>query len=79
MYLQNYIGVLEAKILNSCITDQQSSILGGVCRYVKVPAGNFGVYDPTEIHRLGQLKTHMRDSVIGLGYYLVFFFIYLYW
>lgn len=46
--------------------------------YVKVPAGNFGVYDPTEIHRMGQLKTHMRDSVIGMGYYLVFFFIYLY-
>ncbi|KAK8394755.1 hypothetical protein O3P69_005911 [Scylla paramamosain] len=46
--------------------------------YVKVPAGNFGVYDPTEIHHMGQLKAHMRDSVIGMGYYLVFFFIYLY-
>ncbi|KAK4295927.1 hypothetical protein Pmani_031538 [Petrolisthes manimaculis] len=46
--------------------------------YLKVPTGNFGVYDPTEIHRLGQLKTHMRDAVIGLAYYLVFFFIYLY-
>ncbi|XP_042216606.1 protein cornichon homolog 4-like [Homarus americanus] len=46
--------------------------------YVKVPTGNFGVYDPTEIHRMGQLKTHMRDAVIGLAYYLVFFFICLY-
>ncbi|KAK7005377.1 Protein cornichon 4 [Halocaridina rubra] len=46
--------------------------------YMKVPAGNFGVYDPTEIHRMGQLKAHMRDAVIGLAYYLVFFFIYLY-
>ncbi|XP_066981607.1 protein cornichon homolog 4 [Macrobrachium rosenbergii] len=46
--------------------------------YVKVPKGNFGVYDPTEIHRMGQLKAHMRDAVIGLAYYLVFFFIYLY-
>ena len=44
-----------------------------------MPKGNFGVYDPTEIHRMGQLKNHMRDSVIGLAYYLIFFFIYLYW
>jgi len=44
----------------------------------KVPPGNFGVFDPTEIHRMGQLKSHMRDALIGLGYYLVFFFIYLY-
>lgn len=49
------------------------------CRYIKVPKGNFGVYDPTEIHRMGQLKNHMRDAVIGLAYYLIFFFIYLYW
>lgn len=44
-----------------------------------VPKGNLGVYDPTEIHNRGQLKRHMRDCMINLGYYLVFFFIYLYW
>ncbi|XP_014213269.1 protein cornichon homolog 4 [Copidosoma floridanum] len=43
-----------------------------------VPKGNMGVYDPTEIHNRGQLKRHMRDCMIYLGYYLVFFFIYLY-
>lgn len=43
------------------------------------PKGNMGVYDPTEIHNRGQLKRHMRDCMIYLGYYLVFFFIYLYW
>lgn len=43
------------------------------------PRGNMGVYDPTEIHNRGQLKRHMRDCMIYLGYYLVFFFIYLYW
>lgn len=44
-----------------------------------VPQGNMGVYDPTEIHNRGQLKKHMRDCMINLGYYLIFFFIYLYW
>lgn len=43
------------------------------------PKGNMGVYDPTEIHNRGQLKRHMRDCMIYLGYYLIFFFIYLYW
>lgn len=44
-----------------------------------VPSGNMGVYDPTEIHNRGQLKRHTRDCMVYLGYYLVFFFIYLYW
>ncbi|XP_003738559.1 protein cornichon homolog 4 [Galendromus occidentalis] len=47
-------------------------------RVLKVPGGNFGVYDPTEIHNRGSLKVHMRDSVIRLAYYLTMFFIYLY-
>lgn len=46
--------------------------------YFNVPSGNMGVYDPTEIHNRGQLKKHTRDCLIFLGYYLVFFFIYLY-
>lgn len=46
---------------------------------INVPKGNLGVFDPTEIHNRGQLKRHMRDSMIYLGYYLIFFFIYLYW
>ncbi|XP_023716232.1 protein cornichon homolog 4 [Cryptotermes secundus] len=46
--------------------------------YFTVPRGNTGVFDPTEIHNRGQLKKHMRDCMIYLGYYLVFFFIYLY-
>ncbi|GLG93174.1 Protein cornichon [Gryllus bimaculatus] len=43
-----------------------------------VPTGNTGVYDPTEIHNRGQLKKHMRDCMIYLGYYLIFFVVYLY-
>jgi hypothetical protein len=48
-------------------------------RYISTPKGNIGVYDPTEIHNKGQLKRHMRDCMIGLGYYLLMFFVYLYW
>ncbi|KAL2711688.1 protein cornichon 4-like [Vespula squamosa] len=43
-----------------------------------VPSGNMGVYDPTEIHNRGELKRHTRNCLIYLGYYLVFFFLYLY-
>lgn len=48
------------------------------CRYLKVPMGNMGVFDPTEIHNRGQLKSHMKEAMIKLGYHLLCFFIYLY-
>lgn len=47
-------------------------------RYMKVPMGNMGVFDPTEIHNRGQLKSHMKEAMIKLGYHLLCFFIYLY-
>uniref|UniRef100_A0A8C2HM08 Cornichon family AMPA receptor auxiliary protein 4 n=1 Tax=Cyprinus carpio TaxID=7962 RepID=A0A8C2HM08_CYPCA len=34
-----------------------------VYRYVKVPMGNMGVYDPTESHNRGQLKSHMKEPL----------------
>lgn len=43
-----------------------------------VPRGNLGVYDPTEIHNRDTLAKHLRDVLIYLGYYLLFFFVYLY-
>lgn len=46
--------------------------------YFTIPQGNLGAYDPAEIHNRGQLKKHLRDVLIYVGYYLVFFFIYLY-
>lgn len=46
---------------------------------IRVPSGNLGIYDPTEIHNRGQLQKHMKDCMIYLGYYLIFFFVYLYW
>ncbi|XP_075897054.1 protein cornichon homolog 4 isoform X1 [Nelusetta ayraudi] len=49
-----------------------------IYRYLKVPMGNMGVFDPTEIHNRGQLKSHMKEAMIKLGYHLLCFFIYLY-
>ncbi|XP_055539621.1 protein cornichon homolog 4 [Wyeomyia smithii] len=44
----------------------------------KVPAGNLGIYDPAEIHNRGMVKKHLRDTMIGLGFYMIIFFVYLY-
>jgi len=49
-----------------------------VYEYIKTPRGNVGIYDPAEIHNGGQLKRHMRNCMIGLGYYLIMFFVFLY-
>uniref|UniRef100_A0A1B6MN58 Cornichon n=1 Tax=Graphocephala atropunctata TaxID=36148 RepID=A0A1B6MN58_9HEMI len=53
-------------------------IIWMIYEFVTVPSGNTGVYDPTEIHNRGQLKKHMRDCMIAVGWYLITFFIYLY-
>lgn len=47
-------------------------------RYIMVPSGNMGVFDPTEIHNRGQLKSHMKEAMIKLGFHLLCFFMYLY-
>ena len=47
-------------------------------RFIMVPSGNMGVFDPTEIHNRGQLKSHMKEAMIKLGFYLLCFFMYLY-
>lgn len=47
-------------------------------KYYSIPSGNLGLYDATEIHNQGNLRRHMRDSLIRLAFHLVFFFIYLY-
>lgn len=46
--------------------------------YFTIPQGNLGKYDPAEILNRGQLRKHLRDLMIYIGYYLVSFFIYLY-
>lgn len=60
---------------DSCVSDM-FSILLLIC---SLPSGNMGLFDPTEIHNRGMIKKHMRNCMIYLGYFLIFFFIYLYW
>ncbi|CAH2001773.1 unnamed protein product [Acanthoscelides obtectus] len=43
-----------------------------------VPKSNLGVFDPTEIYNRGQLKYQMTRTMVCFGYYLIFFFTYLY-
>lgn len=45
----------------------------------RMPRGNIGIYDPTEIHNRGMVKIHMRNCLIFMAFYLIMFFIYLYW
>lgn len=47
--------------------------------YFTIPRGNLGAYDPAEILNRGQLKKHLRDVMIYIGYYLIFFVIYFYY
>ncbi|XP_067420986.1 protein cornichon homolog 4 isoform X2 [Emydura macquarii macquarii] len=49
-----------------------------IYRFIMVPSGNMGVFDPTEIHNRGQLKSHMKEAMIKLGFHLLCFFMYLY-
>jgi hypothetical protein len=49
-----------------------------VYKYYTLPKGGLGVYDPTEIHNRGNLRVHIRDSLIRLAFHLIHFFIYLY-
>ncbi|XP_039197635.1 protein cornichon homolog 4 isoform X1 [Crotalus tigris] len=49
-----------------------------IYRCIMVPSGNMGVFDPTEIHNRGQLKSHMKEAMIKLGFHLLCFFMYLY-
>ncbi|CAG5119820.1 unnamed protein product [Candidula unifasciata] len=48
-------------------------------KFVMKPSGNIGLFDPTEIHNHKHLKTYMRESLVRLGFHIIFFFVYLYW
>ncbi|CAF0810880.1 unnamed protein product [Brachionus calyciflorus] len=50
-----------------------------ILRIVKKPSSYVGFYDPAEIHNRGELKVHIRNSMIKLGQHLLFFFVYLYY
>lgn len=57
---------------------QDYNVLFCLLRQYKIPKGSLGLYDATEIHNRGNLKSHIKDSIIRLCFHLVFFFIYLY-
>ena len=44
-----------------------------------MPKGNFGEYDPADIHNTGVLKRHLLGVVLHLAWQMFGFFIYLYW
>ena len=57
---------------------------GGVClfvcffRYVKLPLGNMGIYDPTDIRNRGMLTYFQKEAFVKIAYNLIIFFISLY-
>ncbi|XP_030873062.1 protein cornichon homolog 4 [Leptonychotes weddellii] len=65
-------------LLLSIYTDGLIFPLTVLTRFIMVPSGNMGVFDPTEIHNRGQLKSHMKEAMIKLGFHLLCFFMYLY-
>ncbi|XP_036136533.1 protein cornichon homolog 4-like [Molossus molossus] len=44
-----------------------------VDRFIMVPRGNMGGFDPREIHNREQLKSHMKEAMIKLGFHLLCF------
>ncbi|XP_074656306.1 protein cornichon homolog 4-like [Tubulanus polymorphus] len=47
-------------------------------KWYQKPQGFIGIYDPTEIHNRSLLKGYMRESMVKLGFHIVFFFVFLY-
>ncbi|EDV20235.1 uncharacterized protein TRIADDRAFT_32218 [Trichoplax adhaerens] len=49
-----------------------------VRRIITSRRGHLGYYDPTEIYNRGLLKSHIKESMIKMAYYLFGFFIFLF-
>ena len=49
-----------------------------VNRFLRVPPGASGYYDPTQIHNRSYIKVFIREAMVKLGFFIVFFFVYLY-
>ena len=50
-----------------------------VSRFLYIPRGNVGEYDPSEIHDKGMMKKHLIGVGIHLAWQMVGFFLFLYW
>lgn len=45
---------------------------------LKVPSGNSGLFDPTEIHIRQNLRTAIKWSLVFMAYHMISFFLYMY-
>jgi len=46
-------------------------------RSLKIPSGNSGLYDPTEVHVRSNLRASIKESLAYMGYHMLSFFIYM--
>lgn len=47
-------------------------------RFLSIPPGNIGYYDPTQIHNRTFLKLSIRETMVKLFFYVGFFFVSMY-
>lgn len=46
-------------------------------RTLRIPSGNSGLYDPTEVHVRSNLRASIKESLAYMGYHMFSFFIYM--
>jgi len=46
-------------------------------RSFKIPSGNSGLYDPTEVHTRSNLRASIKESLAYMGFHMLSFFIYM--
>jgi len=46
-------------------------------RSLRIPSGNSGLYDPTEVHIRSNLRASIKESLAYMGYHMFSFFIYM--
>ena len=51
-----------------CLLD---CLMQSSCRYVTIPPGNIGLYDPTVIRNRGNISQFQRETYVKLGYHLL--------
>jgi len=46
-------------------------------RSLRIPSGNSGLYDPTEVHVRSNLRASIKESLAYMGYHMFSFFVYM--
>lgn len=70
--------ILSAQVSVRSVLKNPHEVVMHYCRYVTLPVGSMGVYDPTEIRNRGMLTKFQKESFIKIAYHLITFFISLY-